>query len=218
MHYPKTVDSIRESERAYRAQGFPGCVGSVDAVHMPWDAAPAVTYRLFYNRRKGAATYASVVTVDNDCVVLHATEAGPGASNDKTLILDLDDEYHNALQTNTLYSDYKYDLLDEFGNTVQTKGVYTICDGGFNTHCTKMATISRPNEFQAAWTGRLESVRKDVERGFGVLKKRFQILRIPSQVRNFELMKGTWRTCLVLHNILTRRRLSRDYITLDVSP
>ena len=58
---------------------------------MPWDAAPAVN-RLFYNGRKGAATYASVVTVDNDCVVLHATEAGPGASNDKTLILD---EYHN---------------------------------------------------------------------------------------------------------------------------
>ena len=211
VYYPKTVDGIRETERAYRAQGFPGCVGSVDAVHMPWDAAPAVTNRLFYNGRKGAATYASVVTVDNDCVVLHATEAGPGASNDKTLILD--DEYHNALQTNTLYSDYKYDLLDEFGNTVQTKGVYTICDGGFNTHCTKMATISRPNEFQAAWTGRLESVRKDVERGFGVLKKRFQILRIPSQVRNFELMKGTWRTCLVLHNILTRRRLLRDYNT-----
>ena len=95
VYYPKTVDGIRETERAYRAQGFPGCVGSVDAVHMPWDAAPAVTNRLFYNGRKGAATYASVVTVDNDCVVLHVTEAGPGASNDKTL--NLDDEYHNAL-------------------------------------------------------------------------------------------------------------------------
>ncbi|MBJ62013.1 MAG: hypothetical protein CMB57_02045, partial [Euryarchaeota archaeon] len=48
VYYPKTVASIRETERAYRAQGFPGCVGSVDAVHMPWDAAPAVTNRLFY--------------------------------------------------------------------------------------------------------------------------------------------------------------------------
>ena len=105
---------------------------------MPWDAAPAVLNRMFYNGRKGGTTYASVVTVDNDCVVLHATEAGPGASNDKTLILDY--EYHNALQTNTLYSDYKCDLLDESGNTVQTKGIYTICDRGFNTHCTKMAT------------------------------------------------------------------------------
>jgi len=57
----------------------------------------------------------------------------------------------------------------------------------------------------------VESVRKDVERCFGLLKKRFQILRIPSQVRNFELIKDTWRTCLVLHNILTRRRLLRDY-------
>ena len=61
--------------------------------------------------------------------MLHATEASPGASNDKTLFLD--DEYHNDLQTNTLYSDYKYDLLDASSNTVETKGVYTICDGGF---------------------------------------------------------------------------------------
>ena len=209
VHYPKTLDSIRATERAYRAQGFPGCVGSVDVVHMPWDAAPAVTNRMFYNGRKGAATYASVVTVDNDCIVLHATRVGPGASNDKTLILD--DEYHNALQTNTLYSDYEYDLLDVSGNTFTAKGVYTICDGGFNTHCTKMATISAPTEFEYAWNERLESVRKDVERCFGQLKKRFQILRIPSLTRDFEQIKNTWRTCLVLHNILTRRRLLRDY-------
>ena len=88
VHYPKTVNDICATERAYRAQGFPGCVGSVDVVHMPWDAAPAVLNRMFYNGRKGAATYASALTVDNDCVVLHATRAGPGASNDKTLILD----------------------------------------------------------------------------------------------------------------------------------
>ena len=170
VHYPKTVNSIRATERVYRVQGFPGCVGSVDVVHMPWDAAPAVLNRLFYNGRKGAATYASVVTVDNDCIALHATRAAPGALNDKTLVPD--DEYHNALKTNTLYSDYKYDLLDVSGNIVATKGVYTICDGGFNTHCTKMATISAPTEFEAAWNERLESVRKDVERCFGQLKKK----------------------------------------------
>lgn len=107
------MDSISAMEHAYRAHGFPGYVGSVGVVHMPWEAAPAVTNRLFYNGRKGAATYASVVTVDNDCIVLHATYVRNGSSNDKTLTLD--DEYHTALQTNTLYSDYKYDLLDASG-------------------------------------------------------------------------------------------------------
>jgi len=47
--------------------------------------------------------------VDNICIVLHATRADPGMSNDETLLLD--DEYHNALKTNTLYSDYKYDIV-----------------------------------------------------------------------------------------------------------
>ena len=48
-----------------------------------------------------------------------------------------------------------------------------------------MATISTPTGREAAWTDRLESVRKDVERCFGHLKKRFQILRLPSSVISF---------------------------------
>ena len=54
------------------------------------------------------------------------------------------------LETNTMYLDYKYDLLDVSGDVVATKGVYTICDGGFNTHCTNMATTSAPTEFESA--------------------------------------------------------------------
>jgi len=208
VHYPKTVDSISATEHAYRAHGLPGCVGSVDVVHMPWDAAPAAINRMFYNGRKGAATYASVVTVDSDCVVLHATDARPSASSDATLTRD--DEYHDALHTNALYSDYEYELLDASGNTVATKGVYTICDCTLNTHCAMMAAIDAPTEEEMAWNERVESVSKDVETCFELLKKRFQILRIPSFVRDFEQIKDTWRTCLVLHNILTRRRLSRD--------
>jgi len=204
VYYPKTVDGIRATERAYRAQGLPGCVGSVDVVHMPWDAAPAAINRMFYNGRKGVATYASVVTVDSDCVVLHATDAGPGASSDATL------PYHDALQTNALYSDYEYELLDASGNTVATKGVYTICDCTLNTHCAMMAAIGAPKVEEMAWNERVESVRKDVETCFERLKKRFQILRILSLVRDFEQIKDTWRTCLVLHNILARRRSSRD--------
>ena len=209
VSHPKTEDEIRSVERAYRAVGFPGCVGSVDVVHMPWDAAPAVHSHLFYNGRKRAATYASVVTVDSNCVILHATRAGYGASNDKTLALQ--DDYHDALKRESVFLDFEYELLNADGNTEVSTGAYTICDGGFNTHCTAMATIPIPTAFEAAWTERLESMRKDVERCFGHMKKRFQILRLPSNVRSFEQINDTWRTCVVLHNILTRRRVSRDH-------
>ena len=209
VYYPKSAHDIQRIERAYRAHGFPGCVGSVDAVHMPWDASPAVQNHLFYNGRKGAATYASVVTVDNDCIILYASRVGFGSSNDKTLIRDND--FHNALKTQDYFLNYEYDVLTADGDSVTAKGAYTICDGGFNTHCTTMATISTPTGREAAWTERLESVRKDVERCFGHLKKRFQILRLPSSVMSFAQIGDTWRTCVVLHNILTRRRLQRDY-------
>ena len=56
VHFRKKMNDIRATQRAYRTQGFPGCIGSADVVHMTWDVAPAVLNRLLYNGRKGAAT------------------------------------------------------------------------------------------------------------------------------------------------------------------
>ena len=208
VYYPKTIEELQKIERGYRALGLPGCIGSVDAVHMPWDSSPAVLNHLFYNGRKGAATYASVATVDDQCIILYASDADHGASNDKSLIRD--NEFHEKIKVDPLYTEFPYELLNADGELKESKGAYTICDGGFNTHCTWIATIHTPNNFESGWAARLESVRKDVERTFGQLKKRFQILRVPSNVSDFAQINRTWRTCCVLHNMLTRRRIACD--------
>ena len=36
-----TPGHVAESEKAFRAQGFPGCVGCIDVVHVPWGMCPA---------------------------------------------------------------------------------------------------------------------------------------------------------------------------------
>ena len=208
VYYPTTTRELEVLERGYRALGVPGCIGSVDGVHMPWDAAPASHTHYFYNGRKGGATYASIVTVDSDCIIMHATDGGYGASNDISLMLG--NEFHEKLKKEDVYTNFEYDILVENGDFKRVKGAYTICDGGFRTHSTTIATIHAPTAFEARWTERIESCRKDVERCFGHLKKRFQILRIPTSVRRFTTIIQTWRTCCVLHNILTRRRLRLD--------
>lgn len=53
-----------------------------------------------------------------------------------------------------------------------------------------------------AWSKRLESVRKDVECFFGVLKGRFRILKLPILYRNKDEIDNMFFCCCILHNML----------------
>ena len=57
-------------------------------------------------------------------------------------------------------------------------------------------------EVLALWSKRLESIRKDVERCFGVLKKRFRVLKVSMQFREAKFMENIFFTCCVFHNML----------------
>ena len=53
-----------------------------------------------------------------------------------------------------------------------------------------------------AWCSHVESLRKDVECTFGILKKRFMILKHAVRLHNIEDLEHIFRTCAILHNIL----------------
>ena len=55
---------------------------------------------------------------------------------------------------------------------------------------------------EALWSGRLESVRKDVECFFGYLKGRFRILKMGILYRDEEDIHNVFFTCCILHNML----------------
>lgn len=55
---------------------------------------------------------------------------------------------------------------------------------------------------EIAWSKRLESVRKDVECFFGILKGRFRILKLAILYRKREYIDNVFFTCCILHNML----------------
>ncbi len=61
--------------------------------------------------------------------------------------------------------------------------------------------------FEARWSKRIESVRKDVGCTFGILKSRFRILKVPMQYWAKEDRDNIMFTCCVLHNILLDHEL-----------
>jgi hypothetical protein len=74
-----------------------------------------------------------------------------------------------------------------------------------------VATTKEEKVFQK-WQ---ESVRKDVERGIGVLVRRFMILDKPVEIMNVERIKKLMLTCLILHNIMVSNGIQDDDYFLD---
>ena len=41
MKLPETAEEIKHVEGLYNILGLPGCIGSIDCVHIPWEKCPA---------------------------------------------------------------------------------------------------------------------------------------------------------------------------------
>ena len=55
---------------------------------------------------------------------------------------------------------------------------------------------------EALWSSRLESIRKNVECTFGILKKRFAILKFPMQYSTRDKLDNVFHVCCIFHNML----------------
>lgn len=72
----------------------------------------------------------------------------------------------------------EFELLKGIGekDTIKIKGVYVIVDGGYHQwRVTMSASRLDPDSDIIAWRKQMESVRKDNEDVFGLLKGRFRI-------------------------------------------
>lgn len=69
-------------------------------------------------------------------------------------------------------------------------------------HSRRFSQSLQGTKLLARWSKRIESVRKDVECTFGILKRRFRILKVPMPYTSKEQVENIMFTCCVLHNIL----------------
>ena len=59
--------------------------------------------------------------------------------------------------------------------------------------------VTEEDERFSRWA---ESMRKDVEGAFGILKRRFTILSVPISIHSLDKVDQIWKTCCALHNWL----------------
>eukprot|EP00951_Prasinocladus_malaysianus_P035878 scaffold373300_cov18-Prasinocladus_malaysianus.AAC.1 len=100
----------------------------------------------------------------------------PGAMNDKSIVQH--DRILAKLSSDPEYSDFEYEVeTDLQAAPKMLKGLHSLCDGGYHKWLTAMCGSKHSDEVDIkAWSKLCESVRKDIECVFGILKKRFLIL------------------------------------------
>ncbi|CAM9914719.1 unnamed protein product [Pylaiella littoralis] len=184
----------------YEKLGFPGAMGSTDVTHIAWSRCPYNQARS-YTGKEGKPTVGYQVTVDHTGRVLAVTEGFTGSTNDKTIICW--DAAVDQIRRDKQYTEKKFDVYKADGTTQTLEGCYLIVDNGYHKWRTLIEPTKYPiTEEDIRFSGRLESVRKDVECFFGILKARFRILKLAMTYQKQERLDYVFFTCCILHNML----------------
>ena len=197
---PSTPEGIANCLEIYGRLGLPGCIGSTDCVHIRWERCHA-NQRSNHKGKEGYATLSYEVSVDHRKKIIAATIGHPGCRNDKTTVKF--DGFVTAIHDGRLYSDVEFDLKKNDGTTVKEKGLYLIVDGGYHKwRCLQCPLKHTSIPKDALWSKWVESVRKDVECVFGILKDRFRCLKLPIYLHDENVIDNMFFTCCILHNML----------------
>ena len=202
---PAINRNIIDQEKLFKIAGFDGCIGSTDATHVAMLKCPAWAS----NNNKGfklnlpSRTYNA--TVDHSRRILCSTTGHPATWNDKTLVLF--DPLLTKVKDRKLHENYEFRLYehDRSGNIVEVcyVGVWFIVDNGYLAWSCTVPPVKDGITYKAIrFSEWLESMRKDIECTFGIVKGRFAILRYGTRLHSIAKCDQLWLTCLALHNLL----------------
>lgn len=199
VYLPRTEEELRAVVNVYSTQGLPGCAGSVDCVHLAWGRCKFGT-KFYHVGKEGFPTRSYEVVVDATKRVRACTPGFPGANNDKTI--SRHDFALHTLRTSLLFTGFLF--MIKTGRRVSSVcrgGLYFICDGGYHKWRCMQCPFKYATSTEARlWSKRVESMRKDVECVFGILKTRFRCLKVPCMWHDASHVDNQMRFCCILHN------------------
>jgi hypothetical protein len=202
IHLPRTPADLFEVMKRYEEVGLPGAVGSVDVVQVRWANCPSGDF----NRSKGKESYpllAFQCITDIDRKILGVFGPQFGCQNDKHIV-KLNPNVHKIAKG--WFSEIEWKYYAEDGQVGVSTGVYLICDNGYicwpSTTCPYMRSESNGTRLEDLFSTNLESLRKDVECVFGILKSRWGCLDRGFKYRQIKVCGDIFRTCAVLYNMM----------------
>lgn len=151
------------------------------------------------------------MTVNHRRKALCCTDGHPATYNDKTIANN--DPFLIGLRDGTVLGDMFFDLyyLERPGHdgrqrvgTRRWRGAWVLADNGYHPSWSCcIPPFKRPQyKCESRFSEWVESMRKDVECFFGVLKGRFRILKTGVRFHGVSVCDQVFKTCVALHNYL----------------
>nr|GEV99747.1 putative nuclease HARBI1 [Tanacetum cinerariifolium] len=147
------------------------------------------------------------VVASQDLWIWHAFFGVGGSNNDI-----------NVLYQSLLFNDLKTGRASEIpfvANGLTYRSGYYLADGIYMELVTLVKTIPEPADDEhkrILCKKRQELARKDVERSFGVIRKKWAILANPTPALRKDMIVNMMYTCIILHNMI------RKYKKVAISP
>ncbi|GJT22338.1 ALP1-like protein [Tanacetum coccineum] len=204
--------TVTDVEKLYlhheEKHGFSGMLGSLDCTDWEWFGCPYAFKAQYVRRDHGLNPFILLEAVaSQDLWIWHAFFGVAGSNNDI-----------NVLYQSPLFNDLKTGRAPEIpfvANGVTYPSGYYLVDGIYPELAPLVKTIPEPaddDHKRILYKQKQESARKDVERAFGVLKKKWVILANPTRALKKERIINMMHTCIILHNMI------RKYKKYAISP
>jgi hypothetical protein len=201
------ADAKRVSALHEREFGVAGCLGCLDCMHVYWRTCPMVWHGQFEGK-EGVASMVLEAVADYTTWIWHAKFGYPGTLNDiniwdqSVLLRSYLDGTHSSLV------DFPFSI-----NKQKYTKLWVLVDGIYPEISRFVKTISVPiGKSEKAFARWQEACRKSVERAFGVLQRKFQILTRPMELWYQDDIRNIVDTTIILHNMMVEVRLSRDQV------
>ncbi|GJT46354.1 ALP1-like protein [Tanacetum coccineum] len=195
LREPTLKDVKKIYNKHVTRHGFPGMLESFDYMHWEWKNC-SVSWQGQYG--KGDKKYPTIMleaVASHDLWIWHAFFGVAGANNDI-----------NVLDNSSLFDD----LLDDKAhvapyvvNGVGFEKGYYLADGIYPQWATFVKSFTVANDAKHAYfKKRQESARKDVERAFGVLQRRWGIIQQPARQYHVNNIRRIMYSCIIMHNMI----------------
>jgi hypothetical protein len=144
------------------------------------------------------------LTCNHRCRILHTTHGGPGRWNDQTIVRS--DTFLTSIRDGRILTNNEFDLLsyENEGSIISIwyKGAYVIVDSGDWAWSCTIPPFLVTNKIEVTRLSRwVESIWKDVECTFKILKGRWRILKSGVCANSVDKVDEICLTCCALHNL-----------------
>ncbi|XP_062213796.1 uncharacterized protein LOC133914800 [Phragmites australis] len=175
-------------------RGFPGMLGSIDCIHWVWRNCPKAWHGAYTGHtRKPSIVLEAVASYD--LWIWHAFFGMPGSLNDI-----------NVLHRSNIFSRVTDGTSPPVSYTINGNTYdmgYYLGDGIYPEWATIVKPISAPRGNKSMYfSAKHASVRKDVERAFGVLQSRFTIIRGLARMWDESTLHNIMTACVIMHNMI----------------